>query len=210
LLGAIFVLAGANSALAAPKGTVSNLSLGVGNDGQGIYVDGQKCVSVVGGTRGGGFYQLRTVSNSEPGCKIQPFLRFLTLDFGTDSAPPGDLDGDGAIEQVEGPPARFIASTAFGKKAAREGTEVAILVLEVIDDDGWTTQETAWQLKYQNFAFVTVLSNTRRQIHLPTGMADADLFEIVLAENKGGKLKKKAIYRGTYDMPFDVEADISN
>ena len=208
LLGAIFVLAGGNSALAAPAGTVSDLSLGVGSDGGGTYVDGDRCVSVVGGKRGKGFYQLRTVSNSEPGCKEQAFERFLTLNFGAGSTP-GDLDGDGANEQIEGPPARFIAFTAFGKKAAREGTEVAILVMEV-NADGSTTQETAWNLQYQNLANVEVISNDVRRIYLPQEMADADLFEIELTVNKGGKVKKKETFRGTYIMPFDVEADISN
>ncbi len=216
LLGAIFVLAGANSALAAPKGSVTDYSPGVGSDNLGIYVDGDRCVSVLGGTRGRGFYQLRTVSNSQPGCKVQRFERFLTLNFGVDSdgAPstPGDLDGDGTAEQVEGPPARFIASTAFGKKAAREGTEVHIHLLEVIDVGGWTTQETAWQLKYQNLAFVEldVTDKNVRRIYLPPNMAAADLFEIEDIVNKRGKVKTKATLIGTYDMPFEVFADISN
>ncbi len=215
LLGAIFVLAGANSALAAPKGTVSDLSLslGVGSDGEGIYVDGQNCVSVVGDKRGRGFYQLRTVSNSEPGCKVNPFVRFLTLNFGVDSngvpLAPGDLDGDGENEQVEGPPARFIAFTAFGKKAARDGTEVAILVMEV-NADGSTTQETAWNLQYQNLANVEVIGNDVRRIYLPQETADADLFEIELIVNGRGKVKKKETHRGTYTMPFEVFADINN
>ena len=210
LLGAIFVLAGANSALAAPIGTVSDdFSPGVGSDGGGTYVDGDRCVSVLGGKRGRGFYQLRTVSNSEPGCKEQAFERFLTLNFGAD--PGGDLDGvDGDTDPtVEGQPARFIAFTAFGKKAASEGTEVAILVMEV-NDDGSTTQETAWELKYQNFANVVVTSKNVRQISLPQEMADADLFEIEFIVNKRGKVKKKATYRGTFTMPFKVIADISN
>jgi len=213
LLGAIFVLAGANSALAAAEGTVSDgYSPGVGSDGDGAYVDGEDCVSVLGGTKGGGFYQLRTVSNAQPGCKENPFQRFLTLDFGDSMVAPGDLDGDGEYEQIEGPPARFIAGTAFGKKATREGTEVVILFMEV-NDDGSTTQETAWQLEYQNRATVQVISNDVRRIFLLPGEAAADLFEIVESPRikKGrGKVTTTKKDHGTYIMPFEVIADISN
>jgi len=173
----------------------------VRSDARGPYIDGLECVSVTAGTGGGGFCQIRTVSNSDA-CNGQTWgeRRFLTLDFGApidwdlDRAP-GDLDS-----RLEDVPARFIATKAFARRAVT--TPVSIHILK-INEDGTTTQDTAWQLQYKNEAPVTIYPDGSRVISLAPGYAAADLYEIVQVVKKG-RVTTTAEYKATYDMPFFV------
>lgn len=173
----------------------------VRSDGGGPYIDGFDCVSVIAGAAGGGFCQIRTVSNSDQ-CNNQTWgqRRFLTLNFGAPIEWDLDRVQDDPNSGLEEVPARFIASKAFARRAVT--TPVSIHVLK-INDDGTTTQDTAWQLQYKNEALVTIYPDGSRGISLAPGYADADLYEIVQVVKKD-RVTTKAEYKATYDMPFSV------
>jgi len=204
----------------------------VRSDGGGLYDDGVNCVSVIAGF-GGGFYQIRTVHNSDP-CNGEPSWwnkvsggtcsslttppagahRYLKLEFSSPVAPttttttPGDLDGNGAAATVECAPARFGAGGAFAQGATT--TPVGILILKVSTTNGSTTQDTAWQLQYRNEATVFVHADGSRDIFLGQAgalAATADLCEVVQVVNpNNGRVTTKCDFRGTFDMPFFVTA----
>jgi hypothetical protein len=180
------------------------------SDGGGIYVDGERCVAVTIAKGGGGFFQLRTVSNvytvnndGETPCNSQDWndRRTLTLDFGLGFTV--DLDGrsddDPNGDEVEDVPARFIAERLYHKKAAT--TPVTILILTV-QSDGTTTQETAFELRYVNQARIQRGMGNQRTIALSGNAAEADLSRYI-------KKRKRTIlqYLGTFEMPFEVTAD---
>lgn len=193
----------------------------VRSDGGGLYDDGVSCVSVIAGG-GSGFYQIRTVANTDP-CNMEvswwspnpthlPTHRYLALDFSsplppTTTSTPGDLDGSGTRDTVEKAPARFIANVAFAQGATT--TPVQILILEV-KSDGTTTQNTKWELKYTNEASITVHTDGSRDIFLgqdAAAAATANLFEIVQVPCHGGKqVCNTEQPRGTFSMPFFVTA----
>lgn len=188
-----------------------------------LYDDGVDCVSVQ--VAGGGFYQIRTVANTDvcngelswwsPNPNALPTHRFLSLDFSSPVSPtttmtPGDLDGNGTADTIEKAPARFIAGSAFAQTSTgTTTTAVSIFVLKV-NADGTTTQDTAWVLAYRNQATVTVNLDGSRFIFLGQGgaaLATADLCEIVTSVNpKNGKVTTSCTPVGTFDMPFFVTA----
>jgi hypothetical protein len=178
----------------------------VRSDGRGIYVDNIACVSVIAGSGGGGFFQLRTVHNSDL-CNLQTWgeRRFLTLDFGSAITWDLDLDPNDLNPAVEEVPARFIASKAYAKRAVT--TPVSIFILKV-NADGTTTQDTAWELRYRNEASVAIYPDGSRIISLLPAFATADLYEIVQVIKKG-RVTTQAEYRGTYQMPFSVTATMN-
>jgi hypothetical protein len=187
-----------------PTGVLSDdLGNKVRSDAQGPYVDGLDCVSVIAGSAGGGFYQIRTVANSDQ-CNSQTWeaRRFLTLDFDTGFTFDLDHDPCDSDPTVEAVPSRFIAGEAFARRAVT--TSVTILVLAV-NESGTTTQDTAWELRYRNRANVVVNGDGSRDIFLDQGFATADLFEYVQVVKKG-RVVTQTVLRGTYDMPFHVTA----
>jgi hypothetical protein len=167
----------------------------------------QDCVSVLADNPGSrrGFFQLRTVSNSDL-CNLNP-VRFLVLDFGDDNT--YDVDQDGYTGGLESVYARFIAWQAFSRDAEANGTSVVILILETSYDTNGphTTQETAWELSYSSNAQVDVDESDPniRFITSQPGSSSADLCQIQL-QQRGKKFKKVCEHRATVDMPFEVLA----
>lgn len=174
----------------------------VRSDGAGPYLEGVDCANV--GSAANGFWQLRTVQNSGI-CNGEPsywtpgatdYHRWLTLDFGT-STPPGDLDGNGAAQQLEFAPARFVFNDAFAKRATT--TPVHIYVLKVLAS-GATTQDTAWAVEYRNPASITINGDGSRTLS-STGAATADVYSVILVHGR-----EQRNFAGTYNLPFSVLA----
>lgn len=165
-----------------------------------LYTDGVDCVSVAA-ISGPGFSQIRTVKNSDF-CNAQTWTqrRFLTVDFGSSVTFDLDRDPSDADATIERVPARFIANDVWAQKPST--TPVSILVLKV-NNDGTTTQDTAWQFTYHNQAPITVNADGSRSFSLSPLQALADLCEVVHVV-KGGRVSTSCVLRGTFDLPFSV------
>ena len=188
------------------------LSWRVRSDGRNppIYVDGEQCVHV-GFLPSAGSYQLRTVSNvlTTPGgdpCNSQTWgeRRTLTLDFSTPvvpGTPVPDLDlvYPDPDSNVEDAPARLLADSLFHK--SKSTTPVRILILTVNPNDGTTTQDTAWELRYLSEAIIARNMDGSREISLSGTAANAELLEYV----RSGR-KVKTVSRGFFNMPFHLRA----
>jgi len=182
------------------------LSWRVRSDGRNppIYVDGEQCVHV-GFLPSAGSYQLRTVSNvlttpdGDP-CNSQTWgeRRTLTLDFST-PVPDLDLDPNDTNPQEEDAPARLLADSLFHK--SKSTTPVRILILTVNPNDGTTTQDTAWELRYLSEAIIARNMDGSREISLSGTAANAELLEYV----RSGR-KVKTVSRGFFNMPFHLRA----
>ncbi len=149
------------------------------SDGAGAYLHGVNCVHSIGGSAGGGVYQLRTIAATTP-CKaqIRGVWRYLKLDFGGVLAP-RDLDQDGSVESIEDAPGRILLDDAFAQGAS--STPVRVLLF-VVNGDGSTTWDTRYELRYRANAAATGTGS--RIIEAATGSAAADLYEPIVQGRK--------------------------
>jgi hypothetical protein len=156
------------------------------------YADGLRCVYSQWES-GGGFYQLRTISNTTE-CKAvqRPGWRNFTLDLGATNS--FDLDQDGIAESIENVPARLIFADAFAQAATT--TPVRLLIL-VVNPDGSTTQASNWSLEYRDGATVTGAPIDGRILTTVNGTAD-----VVYTTSVHGKLV--STYKGTVQVPFKL------
>ena len=205
LIVPLLAISSASAQGAGSTGIVSDAAPNmVRSDGAGPYLEAVDCANV--GTAGSGFWQLRTVQNSGV-CNGEPsywtpgaadYHRWLTLDFGASTAP-GDLDGNGAAQQLEFVPARFIFNDGFTKRAST--TPVHIYVLKVLAS-GATTQDTAWAVEYRNPAQITINADGSRTFSLTGAASIADVYRVIRIN--GGR--EQSQYVGTYNLPFSVVA----
>jgi hypothetical protein len=149
------------------------------SDGRGTYVDGLDCVTSIGGSAGGGVYQLRAIAATDP-CKAlqRGAWRSFTIDFGASTAP-RDLDQDGVLEMIEEVPGRLLATDAFAQGSS--STPVRVLVFTV-NADGSTTWDTRYELRYQ--ANAATSGTETRVIEAVSGNAAVDLYEPVVQGRK--------------------------
>lgn len=159
------------------------------SDGRGTYVDGTSCVTSLGGSAGGGLYQLRSIENILACTSLtRGVWRGFAFDLGVASA---DLDQDGVQEAVEDAPARMLADKAFAQGAT--STPVKILVLEALPS-GATTQNTKWTLIYTSN--VPVSGTGARTLEAIAGQAQVKIY--------AGTYGRGSVAVATVDLPFKL------